>query len=101
MAHGIPVFQPEHFREDETAAQLAALQPDVCAAVAYGRILPQKILDIPTMGCINIHASLLPQYRGSAPYQWAVLDGLTETGVILKPRGEMRRQSHAMDTGTN
>jgi len=49
--------------------------------VAYGRILPQKVLDVPTRGCINIHASLLPQYRGSAPYQWAVLDGLTETGV--------------------
>ena len=52
--------------------------------VAYGRILPQKILDIPTCGCINIHASLLPQYRGSAPYQWAVLDGLKETGVTAQ-----------------
>ena len=93
LAHGIPVFQPEHFREDETAAQLAALQPDVCAAVAYGRILPQKILDIPTMGCINIHASLLPQYRGSAPYQWAVLDGLTETGVTAQ------RMALKMDAG--
>ena len=81
IAHDIPVFQPENFREEETAEQLRALKPDVCAVVAYGRILPQKILDIPTCGCINIHASLLPQYRGSAPYQWAVLDGLTETGV--------------------
>ena len=60
---------------------LRALKPDVCAVVAYGRILPQKVLDIPTFGCINIHASLLPSYRGSAPYQWAVLDGLKETGV--------------------
>lgn len=78
---GIPVFQPENFREEETVEQLRALQPDVCAVVAYGRILPQKVLDIPKLGCINIHASLLPKYRGSAPYQWAVLDGLKETGV--------------------
>ena len=84
MAHNIPVFQPANFREEETVEQLRALRPDVCAVVAYGRILPQKVLDIPTCGCINIHASLLPQYRGSAPYQWAVLDGLTETGVTAQ-----------------
>ena len=78
---GIPVFQPESFREEETVEQLRALKPDLCAVVAYGRILPQKVLDVPKYGCINIHASLLPKYRGSAPYQWAVLDGLTETGV--------------------
>ena len=81
IANNIPVFQPENFREDETVEQLRGLRPDVCAVVAYGRILPQRVLDIPTKGCVNIHASLLPQYRGSAPYQWAVLDGLTETGV--------------------
>ena len=81
LAAGIPVFQPENFRSDEDMAALAALKPDVCAVVAYGRILPQRVLDIPTKGCINIHTSLLPQYRGSAPYQWAVLDGLAETGV--------------------
>ena len=81
IAHDIPVFQPENFREDETVEQLRELQPDVCAVVAYGRILPQRVLDIPARGCVNIHASLLPQYRGSAPYQWAVLDGLKETGV--------------------
>ena len=81
LEHGLPVFQPENFREEETVAELRALKPDVCAVVAYGRILPQKVLDIPTKGCINIHASILPQYRGSAPYQWAVLDGLKETGV--------------------
>ena len=81
LAHNIPVFQPEHFREEETIQQLAELKPDICAVVAYGRILPQRVLDIPTCGCVNIHASLLPQYRGSAPYQWAVLDGLKETGV--------------------
>lgn len=84
LAVGIPVFQPEHFREEETVAQLRALKPDICAVVAYGRILPQKVLDVPALGCINIHASLLPKYRGSAPYQWAVLDGLTETGVTAQ-----------------
>ena len=81
IAQGIPVFQPENFRDEETVQQLRELNPDVCAVVAYGRILPQRVLDIPAKGCINIHASLLPQYRGSAPYQWAVLDGLAETGV--------------------
>ena len=81
LAHNIPVFQPENFRADEDVQALRDLKPDVCAVVAYGRILPQRVLDIPTKGCINIHTSLLPQYRGSAPYQWAVLDGLTETGV--------------------
>ena len=81
LAHNIPVFQPENFREDAVVEELAALQPDVCAVVAYGRILPQRVLDIPRNGCINIHASLLPQYRGSAPYQWAVLDGCKKTGV--------------------
>ena len=81
LAAGIPVFQPESFREEETVETLRQLRPDICAVVAYGRILPQKVLDVPTLGCINIHASILPRYRGSAPYQWAVLDGLKETGV--------------------
>jgi methionyl-tRNA formyltransferase len=81
IAHDLPVFQPENFREDETVAQLKALEPDVVAVVAYGRILPQRVLDIAPKGFINIHASILPQYRGSAPYQWAVLDGQKETGV--------------------
>ena len=81
LAAGIPVYQPENFKEEETVQTLADLQPDVVAVVAYGRILPQSVLDIPKFGCINIHASLLPKYRGSAPYQWAVLDGLKETGV--------------------
>ena len=81
LSHNIPVFQPENFREEETVQQLRDLQPDVVAVVAYGRILPQTVLDIVPNGFINIHASLLPQYRGSAPYQWAVLDGLEKTGV--------------------
>ena len=81
LAAQIPVFQPENLRADGDVAALAQLKPDLIAVVAYGRILPQRVLDIPTCGCINIHASLLPQYRGSAPYQWAVLDGCRETGV--------------------
>ena len=81
LAHDLPVYQPENFKDEKTAEQLRQLQPDVVAVVAYGQLLPQNVLDIPAKGCINIHASILPQYRGSAPYQWAVLDGLTETGV--------------------
>jgi len=81
LANELPVYQPESFKDDEAVQQLADLQPDVVAVVAYGRILPQRVLDIPTKGCINIHASLLPKYRGSAPYQWAVLDGCKESGV--------------------
>ena len=84
LAAELPVFQPENFREEETVEQLKALQPDIVAVVAYGRILPQKVLDVPAKGCVNIHASILPQYRGSAPYQWAVLDGLAETGVTAQ-----------------
>ncbi len=93
LEHGIPVFQPENFRQEETVQQLAQLRPDVVAVVAYGQILPQKVLDIVPNGFINIHASVLPQYRGSAPYQWAVLDGLEETGVSAQ------FMVHKMDAG--
>ena len=93
IANNLTVFQPENFREDETVEQLKALQPDVVAVVAYGRILPQRVLDLVPKGFINIHASVLPQYRGSAPYQWAVLDGLKETGVSAQ------FMVHAMDAG--
>ena len=81
LENNLPVFQPENFKDPETVEQLRQLRPDVCAVVAYGQLLPQDVLDVPVRGCINIHASVLPKYRGSAPYQWAVLDGLTETGV--------------------
>ena len=67
LAAGLPVFQPENFREETAVEQLRSLQPDIVAVVAYGRILPQRVLDIPAKGCVNIHASILPQYRGSAP----------------------------------
>lgn len=80
-AAGLPVFQPTTFRDDAAVEQLRALKPDVIAVVAYGKILPQRVLDIPTHGCINIHASVLPQLRGSGPVQWAILNGLDETGV--------------------
>ena len=81
LAHGIAVYQPENFREDADVQALRDLKPDVVAVVAYGRILPRRVLDIAPLGFINIHASLLPAYRGSAPYQWAVLDGLKKSGV--------------------
>ncbi len=84
LAAGLPVFQPETFKDDGAVEALRSLQPDVCAVVAYGRILPQRVLDIPKRGCVNIHASILPSYRGAAPYQWAVLDGLAETGVTAQ-----------------
>ena len=84
IQHSLPVYQPDTFKDEEAVEQLRALQPDVVAVVAYGRILPQRVLDIPAKGCVNIHASVLPQYRGSAPYQWAVLDGLKETGVTAQ-----------------
>ena len=84
LANNIPVYQPENFRADEDVQALRDLNPDVVAVVAYGRILPQRVLDLPTQGCVNIHASILPQYRGSAPYQWAVLDGMKETGVTAQ-----------------
>ena len=78
---GLPVFQPATFKDDAVVEELRALQPDVIAVVAYGKILPQRVLDIPRLGCVNIHASVLPQLRGSGPVQWAILNGLDETGV--------------------
>lgn len=77
----IPVAQPEKVREEAVVEQLKALEPDVIVVVAFGQILPESILNIPRYGCINVHASLLPAYRGAAPIQWAVIDGLKETGV--------------------
>lgn len=81
LERGIPVYQPEKFRQAEVVEELRQLHPDVIAVVAYGCILPQSVLNIPPLGCINIHASLLPRYRGAAPYQWAVLKGERITGV--------------------
>ncbi len=84
LAAGIPVYQPLNFREEETVEELRALKPDAIAVVAYGRILPKTVLDIPSKGCVNIHASVLPDLRGSAPVQWSVLLGFPETGVTAQ-----------------
>lgn len=81
LEKGYPVYQPTTFKDDEVYEQLKALKPDLIVAVAYGKILPQRVLDIPPLGCINIHGSILPDLRGAAPVQWAVLKGLPETGV--------------------
>ena len=81
--NGVPVFQPEKMKDPATLEQLKALDPDLIVVVAYGRILPRAVLELPRYGCINVHASLLPKYRGAAPIQWAILDGETETGVTI------------------
>ena len=79
--HGIPVYQPEKLRDGTAVELLKSIAPDIIAVVAYGRILPDEILALPRLGCVNVHASLLPKYRGSAPIQWAVLNGDERTGV--------------------
>jgi methionyl-tRNA formyltransferase len=79
----LPVLQPERARNEQFLEELRALQPDLIAVAAYGQILPPGILDLPRFGCLNVHASLLPRYRGAAPIQWAVLNGDTETGVTI------------------
>ncbi|MDZ5108596.1 methionyl-tRNA formyltransferase [Pseudomonas putida] len=83
VAHDIPVFQPPTLRNAEAQAELAALKPDLMVVVAYGLILPQVVLDIPRLGCINSHASLLPRWRGAAPIQRAVEAGDAESGVTV------------------
>lgn len=80
-ALGVPVYQPASFKDDAVVEELRNLRPELIVVVAYGKILPQRVLDIPPKGCINIHGSLLPKLRGAAPVQWAVLQGLPETGV--------------------
>ncbi len=81
ISQGLPVYQPASFRDDTVVEELRSLAPDVVAVVAYGKILPQRVLEIPKYGCINIHASILPKLRGSGPVQWAILNGEKETGV--------------------
>ncbi len=81
LQYGLPVFQPKTFKDDAVYEELKALAPDLIVVVAYGKILPRRVLDIPPLGCINIHGSILPALRGSAPVQWAVLNDLPETGV--------------------
>ncbi len=93
LAHGIKVFQPEKMRDPTVLEALKALSPDILAVVAYGRILPPEILEVPKFGAVNVHGSLLPKYRGAAPIQWAVLNGDTITGVTTM------YLANEMDTG--
>ena len=79
--HGIPVFQPVKVRHPEAIEEIRSLNPDLIVVVAFGQILPKALLDIPKHGCINVHASLLPYYRGAAPLNWCIINGETETGV--------------------
>ena len=81
LENNIPVFQPESFKNGEGVKILRELKPDVCAVVAYGKILPKEFLDFPQYGCINIHGSILPEYRGAAPIQRSILDGKEYAGV--------------------
>ena len=83
LSHNIPVYQPEKLRDGTALAQIQALEPELIVVAAYGRILPQEILDVPPKGCINVHSSLLPKYRGAAPINWAILNGDGETGVTI------------------
>ncbi len=82
-AAGIPVYQPVNLRDSDVQAELAALKPDLLVVAAYGLILPPAVLAIPRLGCVNVHASLLPRWRGAAPIHWALLAGDAETGVSI------------------
>jgi methionyl-tRNA formyltransferase len=90
---GLLVLQPERARDPAFAADLAALQPDVAVVAAYGQILPQAVLDLPKFGCVNVHGSLLPKYRGAAPIPWAILNNEAETGVSIM------KMAAGLDTG--
>lgn len=83
LAAGIPVFQPQTLKSPDAQAELAALQPDLLIVVAYGLLLPKAVLDIPRLGCLNVHASVLPRWRGAAPIQRAIAAGDRETGVTI------------------
>ena len=93
LAKGLPVSQPEKIKSPEFLQQLSDWKPDVIAVTAFGRILPKAILDLPPMGCVNVHGSLLPAYRGAAPIQWALIHGDAETGITTMLMDE------GMDTG--
>lgn len=93
LAYGIPVLQPVRARDEEFIGQIRKLAPDVCVVIAFGQILPEELLQIPRYGCVNIHASLLPRYRGASPIQWAVINGDEESGVTTM------MMDAGMDTG--
>lgn len=93
VAHGIPVLQPPILRTEEPQASLRELEADVFVVVAYGLILPKAVLDIPPLGCVNVHFSILPRWRGAAPVQWAILEGDANSGVAIM------QMDPGMDTG--
>lgn len=93
LERGIPVLQPERLRRPEAVDEVAALKPDLIVTAAYGQILPKAVLELPKFGCINVHGSLLPRYRGGAPIQYALLNGDAETGVTIMYMAE------GLDTG--
>ncbi|WP_338869782.1 methionyl-tRNA formyltransferase [Myxococcus stipitatus] len=93
LARGVPVFQPAKLRTPPFVEELRRFQPDVCVVTAYGRILPKDILELPPKGCVNVHGSLLPRFRGAAPIQWSIAHGDAETGVSLMVMDE------GLDTG--
>lgn len=93
LKHGIPVYQPRRIRELECVEELRTYKADVMVVVAFGQILPKEILDMTPYGCINVHASLLPKYRGAAPIQWSIINGETVTGVTTMQMDE------GLDTG--
>ena len=93
LKHDIPVFQPRRVREEECIEELRKYNADIMVVVAFGQILPKEILEMCTYGCVNVHASLLPKYRGSAPIQWAIIDGEEVTGVTTMQMDE------GLDTG--
>ena len=91
--HGLPVYQPRRVRDAEAIEEIRKMEPDVIVVVAFGQIIPKEILDMPKYGCINVHASLLPAYRGAAPIQWAVMNGDEVSGVTIMKMDE------GLDTG--
>lgn len=93
LAHGIEVYQPERVREESCVEYLRGYEPDIIIVEAFGQIIPKAILDMPRFGCVNVHASLLPKYRGAAPIQWAIINGDTVTGVTTQ------RMAEGIDTG--
>lgn len=93
LENNIPVYQPTTFKDEQVMAQLSGLKPDVIVVAAYGKLLPKSVLDLPKYGCVNVHGSLLPKYRGAAPIQRAILDGEKVTGVTTMQMAE------GLDTG--
>ncbi len=93
VKEGIPVLQPQKVRDADFMEQMKQLRPDIILVAAYGKILPKELLDLPRFGCINVHTSLLPKYRGASPIQWAVINGEEKTGVTIMHMAE------GMDTG--